>query len=524
MKVRQIIKNKTIMWSKIKELSDEGYSKSKIARNLDIHRDTVRHYLSMSESEYYRWLEKSHYRIKKLDGYRDHIKALLRKDGSLSSAAIHDRLLENYPDLPIVSEKTVYNYVEYIRKSCSLPKRDPPKLRQYERREESPYGEYAQVDFGEKWMQTISGRRHKVYFMVMVLCRSRYKFYYYQSRSFTAESAILSHDKAFAFFGGQPRKIIYDQDSVFINKENLGDYILSKEFQSYVSQMDFEPVFCRPSDPESKGMVENYVKYAKSNFLKGREYVNDQHLNDLSMSWLSRTGNGKVHSVTHLIPKEEWEKERPYLISLKPEQRIGVKESLEVRNVIKDNTLNYFGNRYSLPLGTYRGHNTIVRVSEENDKLFIMDEYGVLIAQHDICHLKGQFIKNTSHGRDRTLSIEKAKKELMEAYPDEIVRLFLDCFPASKSRHLHDNIRILKRELGGFTEKIRKEAIRYCIENDLFNAYNVIEAAKKMTEEIKSSEFILCPNIETHLPSSVQLRDTTPMKSNINTYTNILNQ
>ena len=51
MRKREIIKNKTVMWSKIKTLSeDEGYNKSKIARILCIHRETVRKYLSMSES------------------------------------------------------------------------------------------------------------------------------------------------------------------------------------------------------------------------------------------------------------------------------------------------------------------------------------------------------------------------------------------------------------------------------------------------------------------------------------------
>ncbi len=105
-----------------------------------------------------------------------------------------------------------------------------------------------------------------------------------------------------------PRKIIYDQDSVFIHNENLGDPILTDTFQSYVSQMDFEPVFCRAADPESKGMVENCVKYLKNNFLKGREYVSDERLNEECLGWLERTGNGKVHSTTRLVPKEEWKK------------------------------------------------------------------------------------------------------------------------------------------------------------------------------------------------------------------------
>ncbi|MBR5651837.1 MAG: hypothetical protein IKW93_06450 [Bacteroidales bacterium] len=48
MRKREIIKNKTVMWSKIKALSEDyGYNKNKIARILGIHRETVWKYLSV---------------------------------------------------------------------------------------------------------------------------------------------------------------------------------------------------------------------------------------------------------------------------------------------------------------------------------------------------------------------------------------------------------------------------------------------------------------------------------------------
>jgi len=44
--------------------------------------------------------------------------------------------------------------------------------RQYQQVEELPYGEQAQVDFGEYNMTDVDGHRKKVYFMAMVLSRS----------------------------------------------------------------------------------------------------------------------------------------------------------------------------------------------------------------------------------------------------------------------------------------------------------------------------------------------------------------
>ncbi len=103
-----------------------------------------------------------------------------------------------------VSDKTVYNFVERCRKLYDLPKKACSVPRIYERLGERDYGEYAQVDFDEKWMRRPCGSMHKVRFMTMILCRSRHKFCYLQSLPFTAESAVVAHAAAFAYFGGQP--------------------------------------------------------------------------------------------------------------------------------------------------------------------------------------------------------------------------------------------------------------------------------------------------------------------------------
>ena len=524
METRLIIKNKLIMWLKIQELRAIGYSKSKISRVLEIHRDTVRHYLTMDEEEYYHWLERTHYRVKKLDKYGETIKNLLHLDPSLSSAAIQDKLQEKHELFPNVSQKTVYNYVEYIRKKYNIPKKEPPHIRQYARGIESDYGEKAQVDFGESWMVQRNGSRRKVYFMVMVLCKSRQKYYHFQSRPFTTESAIIAHDKAFSYFEGQPKNIIYDQDRVFLSGENLGDYILTKKFQSYVSQMDFKVVFCKARDPESKGMVENCVKYVKRNFLKARIYVDDNLLNEQSLSWLSRTGNGKPHAITKLIPNEEWEKEKPYLIPLKPAQCVETQAEGELRNVMKNNTIQYSGNCYSLPLGTYNGESTWVRINEENGRLLITDEWGTLIAEHPVSHLKGEFVRNTSHFRDRTLSLTKDKEALFKQYPQEILRVFIESFPSSKMRYIHDNIRVLKQKLERYDEPIWQSAIEYCIENKIFNAYTVIEVSQKLTTEKEQKRLVQCNTVSIKSSSTKEISNLTPATSNINTYTNILNQ
>ncbi len=230
-----------------------------------------------------------------------------------SASQIEDWFKEHYSDLPDVHSKTGYNFVEQIRATYNIAKCRERMPRQYEKLSEMEYGDKAQVDFGSYHMLTKESGRKKIYFFAIILCRSRQKYIYLQNSPFTTQTTINAHNNAFEYFQGQHLKIIYNQDRVLIVDENLGDLLLTKEFQTYCSQMSFTPVFCRKSDPESKGKVENVVGYAKNNFLRGRTFEGENALNESAQKWLTRTGNGKIHAGIQKIPHQEWLIERQYL-------------------------------------------------------------------------------------------------------------------------------------------------------------------------------------------------------------------
>lgn len=77
-------------------------------------------------------------------------------------------------------------------------------------------------------------------------------------------------------------------------------------FDSYVKSRPFTPIFCRPADPESKGKVENCVKYVKQNFLQNRQYSRLEVLQEEGEAWLNRTGNMMEHGTTCQVPYEVW--------------------------------------------------------------------------------------------------------------------------------------------------------------------------------------------------------------------------
>ena len=260
---------KLVMWYKCNEKKSLGLTKAQIARELGMDVKTVRKYLRMSCDEFKSSESYKRMYIKVLDPYESKVSEWLDEHPDLSSSQIHDWLREHYLDLPDVNSKTVYNYVKYIRAKYNIEKLVSSSPRQYGRIVETDFGEYAQVDFGEMWMQYEDKRRIKVYFFVMVLCRSRKKYVWFSKSPFTSDLAVYAHEKAFEYYGGKPKKIINDQNAVFIHAENLGDYVLTKSFNSYMNQSLFQCIFCRKSDSELKGKVENVVRYVKYSFLRG---------------------------------------------------------------------------------------------------------------------------------------------------------------------------------------------------------------------------------------------------------------
>ena len=291
---------KFMMYYKIHQMHRDACSISQISQYLTVNRRTVKKYLAMNEQAYENFLIQQSERRKELVPYESFIKERLELYQETSSAQMHDWLKEQYCDFPQVNPKTVFNFVHWVRNKYNLPK--IIVHRQYHPVEELPYGKQAQVDFGEFNLRTSSGKRIKVFFFTLVLSRSRFKYVWFTDRYFTAELAIQSHESAFDYIKGTPDEIVYDQDKVFIVDENKGDIILTDKFRAYTREKSFTLHFCRKADPQSKGKVENVVKYVKQNFLYNRTYFNIETLNDEVMNWLGRTANALPHAFTKKSP------------------------------------------------------------------------------------------------------------------------------------------------------------------------------------------------------------------------------
>lgn len=449
-----------------------------IANYLGLNFRTVRKYLSMSLEEYEKYAEQYGQKPRMLEEYKDFIADRLRSFPDTSAAQMHDWLKEAHPFFPDVCPRTVYNTVMEVRSEANIPKVSITE-RDYHVLPESPSGQYAQVDFGQKKLRRGDGTEQKVYFMAMLLCRSRYKHIWFQDRPFTSETAVLAHEKAFEYFRGVPREIIYDQDAVFLWDENIGDYIMTQVFDAYVRSRPFRPVFCRPGDPESKGKVENCVKYVKQNFLTNRSYTDIETLQEQAEAWLKRTGNAMVHATTCKVPFDEWCLEckdlQPYVAVLLPKEEDG-------HTVLKTNCVRYKGNIYSVPIGTYKGKDTKVRLREEGAELVISGMSGVELYRHIMPAGRGVTVTSDSHRQDRSMKIGVLTEKVVELFNDrELATMYLARVSDRYGRYMRDQLIAISNACTGRGQADIDKALYCCLKRGLFSA-NDFKAVISSTE------------------------------------------
>jgi hypothetical protein len=120
------------------------------------------------------------------------------------------------------------------------------------------------------------------------------------------------------------------------------------DYVRFATHYGFRPDFCHGGDPESKGMVENLVGYAKTDLMVPQlPFYDLWTANDAAEAWCTEV-NAVMHSEISAVPLErlekEWEVLRP-LPQLRPE--IGIK--VISRKVDKLSCIRFGSARYSVP-------------------------------------------------------------------------------------------------------------------------------------------------------------------------------
>jgi transposase len=476
----------------------------------------------MTQNDYEQYLIGLQYRDKILYGYQGFVSNRLTEFPDTSAAQIHDWLKEVYSDIPEVSPRTVYNFVMYVRQVHNIPY--SPAYREYFPIEELPYGEQAQVDFGEYNMRTSSGKMKKARFFAMVMSRSRMKYVWFIDKPFTAELVVQAHENAFKFFGGIPETIVYDQDRTMIVDENLGKIILTSTFSRYTRSRSFNLHFCRKADPESKGKVENVIQYVKKNFLYNRLYQEIEMLNNQAVAWLARTANYLPHNLTKKTPESEFIIEKEHLKTYIP-MAIENKET-KTYLVRKDNTINYKSNFYTLPEGTYKGSNaeTKVIVKKNEGTVDIYSLENEFICSHEICLLVGKTIRNTDHKRDKSKSVDEMIRKAVEYFSNpKPAIVYFERIRKAYPRYTRDHMQVILKELSEVSIDIADKTLDFCLNNDVLHGKEWEQVSDVFVHESLSGKMAIPQKIELLDKTNLDKAEQAPQISDIEDYEIIIN-
>ncbi|WP_367867100.1 IS21 family transposase [Pedobacter sp. WC2423] len=511
---------KFMMYYDIKRMHLDGRSISQISKALGCNRRTVKKYLDMEDEEFESFLKSQSTRGKLLLPYETFVRERLELYRDTSAAQMHDWLKEHHAEFPQVNQKTIFNFVKWVRHQHHLPFERP--LRDYSAVEDAAYGMQGQIDFGEYNMRSGDGKRVKIYFFTLVLSRSRFKYVCFSCKPFTSSTAITAHESAFKYIKGIPDTLVYDQDKVFISNENHGELILTAQFKAYVRDRKFKVHMCRKADPESKGKIENVVKYIKQNFLYNRAFHDLETLNEDGLKWLERTANRLDHALTKKSPLNEWQIEQDFLRPFEPIADTGPAPVLY--SVRKDNMISWKSNLYSLPLGTYTGRGSQIAVSFENGYLVICGPGQRELCRHAVAEGIGLKIINTDHKRDKSAALAEMTAEVCKLISDgDNLRRFISAIRADKPRYLRDQLILLREVITSNDHQLIEKGLLFCLQQGVNSANDfkaLISKFKQQAIPVAVTPTGLNPLNGSYPPQAL----LQPQVSRIDDYQQILNQ
>ena len=163
----------------------------------------------------------------------------------------------------------------------------------------------------------------------------------------STENVIKMHLNAFSFYGGFTDTILYDnmKQIVIDRKIKASESRFNQKFMDFAEYYGIVIRLCYPYRPETKGKIENTIKYLRYNFFNGRTFADLNNINIQCTEWLNKV-NSQIHGTTHEIPLERLKKESLNQLSSVPAYMTRKEES---RKISRDCHVSYKGNRYSVP-------------------------------------------------------------------------------------------------------------------------------------------------------------------------------
>jgi transposase len=211
------------------------------------------------------------------------------------------------------------------------------------------YGEAFQFDWSCEYV-FVGGLRRRIEVAHTKLAASR-AFWLVGYPTQSHEMLFDAHARAFAAFGGVPRRGIYDNMKTAVDKVGPGkERAINARFHSMCSHYLFEPEFCNRAAGWEKGIVEKNVQDRRRQIWHEALQTRWESLDVLNV-WLAERCRQAWHELRHpqwpeLSVAHAWKDERPRLMQI-PKSFDGYIE--KPARVSPTSLVHLDRNRYSVP-------------------------------------------------------------------------------------------------------------------------------------------------------------------------------
>ena len=290
------------VYVEIELLRKHGLSLRKIAKEVGCAVNTVRRHLDNDNLPRYDH-KKTH--VTRLSLFEDYLR---ERQAAAHPAWIPATVLQR----EIVTQGYIGGLSQLRAYLCSLKPALP--LDPVVRFETAP-GEQMQVD----WVEFRKGK-NPLYAFCATLGFSRMSFVEFVT-DMKVKTLIECHNHAFEYFGGVPRKVLYDNMKTVVLEHDAtgeGAHRFHAGFLDYARHCGFIIKLCRPYRARTKGKVERFNGYLRRSFyvplvaqLKQAGLTLDVvTANTQVRRWLKDVANERIHGTTQARPAERLKEER----------------------------------------------------------------------------------------------------------------------------------------------------------------------------------------------------------------------
>jgi transposase len=229
-------------------------------------------------------------------------------------------------------------------------------------------GEHLVIDWG-----ALAGLH--VFCAVLAWSRFRFVRFAHDERAATTMGMLA---ECFEVAGGVPGKVLADRMGCLKGGVVANVVVPTAEYVRFAGHYGFRPDFCEAADPESKGIVENLVGYAKRDLMIPQAPFGDlAAANAAAAAWCAEV-NAAVHSEICAVPAERLVTERELLAPL-PSLRPSIGR-LVTRKVDRLSCVRFGSARYSVPARLI-GQQVRLR-TDDGRLLVILAGTGEVAAEH----------------------------------------------------------------------------------------------------------------------------------------------